>query len=276
MIDKGVRIYDLARRLAVPSRELINMLKKRGIEVTSHMSSVNSETADLILETFGAKKPGEAKKAETAKYTPSKPKQRKKPDVEAPRKGQKRQPQADQPEKQEKPYQRGRPRKGQRRESDQTYTKDKPRGHVSGKRREGVSRSKGQFRSQEEGLQKSEGTASMKKTEKGPVARRYDKPAGTHRAAGRKRGMALRPGQTPQPYRRKRRKKPRYASEERRVKGTWDLQPETLERIRVLAEKLEVAQYALVEKMISDWLDLYEAGEVELKKVAVVTTWGIE
>ena len=64
MMNKGVRIYDLARRLAVPSRELLDLLKKRGIEVTSHMSSVDSETANLILETFRAKKPGEVKKDE--------------------------------------------------------------------------------------------------------------------------------------------------------------------------------------------------------------------
>ena len=35
MNDKGVRIYDLARRLAVPSRELLNFLKTKGIEVKS-------------------------------------------------------------------------------------------------------------------------------------------------------------------------------------------------------------------------------------------------
>jgi hypothetical protein len=75
---------------------------------------------------------------------------------------------------------------------------------------------------------------------------------------------------------RKPRKHPRYKSEEERVKGTWDLKPETLERIRVLAEKLEVAQYTLVEKALGDWLDLYEAGEVQLKKVPVVARWELE
>jgi hypothetical protein len=72
------------------------------------------------------------------------------------------------------------------------------------------------------------------------------------------------------------RKKARYPSEENRVKGTWDLRPETLERIRALAEELGVAQYSLVEKALTDWLDLYEAGEVEIRKVPVVTTWGVE
>jgi translation initiation factor IF-2 len=201
MTDKGVRIYDLARRLAVPSRELINMLKKRGIEVTSHMSSVNSETANLILETFGAKKPGEAKKAEMAKHTPSKPKQRKKPEIEPSKKRQRRQLQTDQPEKQEKPYQRGKPRKGQYRESDQTYTKDKLRGHVSRKGREGVSRSRGLFKVQEEE------TGFTRKTERGLVSRRYDKSEGYHRRPGRERERAPLPGQVPQAHIEKPRKK---------------------------------------------------------------------
>lgn len=289
MTDKGVRIYDLARRLAVPSRELINMLKKRGIEVTSHMSSVNSETADLILETFGAKKPGEAKKAETAKYTPSKPKQRKKPEVEAPKKRQRRQPRADQPEKQEKPYQRGRPRKGQRRESDQTYTKDKPQGHVSGKRREGVSRFKGQFRSQEEDLQKSEGTAFTKKTEKGPAARRYDKPAGTHRAAGRKREMAPRPGQTPQSYRKTRRKKPvKKVVVSQRPEKVLTPEPEVEERpprlripevitVKELAEDMKVPPAKVIRHLMTMGIMANVNQVLETKAaMAIAETFGFE
>ena len=74
----------------------------------------------------------------------------------------------------------------------------------------------------------------------------------------------------------KERETARYPSEANRVKGTWDLRPETLERIRSLADELGVAQYSLVEKMITDWLELYEAGKVEIKRVPVVTTWRAE
>lgn len=72
------------------------------------------------------------------------------------------------------------------------------------------------------------------------------------------------------------RKKPRYKSEEDRVKGTWDLRAETLARVRAAAAELGVAQYSLVEKLILDGLDRWEAGQLELNVVAVVTTWGIE
>lgn len=66
-MSKGVRIYDLARRLAVPSRDLLEMLRKRGIEAKSHMSTVDSSTADLILEAFSAKRTAESQKKDTGK-----------------------------------------------------------------------------------------------------------------------------------------------------------------------------------------------------------------
>ncbi|MBI3325423.1 MAG: translation initiation factor IF-2 [Nitrospinae bacterium] len=45
----GVRVYALARELGIPSKELLEELKKQGIDVKSHMSSVDGETAELIL-----------------------------------------------------------------------------------------------------------------------------------------------------------------------------------------------------------------------------------
>jgi translation initiation factor IF-2 len=61
MVNKGVRIYDLARRLAVPARDLIDLLQQNGIEATSHMSTIDGRMADLILDKFGAKRLGEKK-----------------------------------------------------------------------------------------------------------------------------------------------------------------------------------------------------------------------
>lgn len=51
---------------------------------------------------------------------------------------------------------------------------------------------------------------------------------------------------------------------------------ETLERVRAAAKELGVAQYSLVEKLIVEGLDRWEDGELELRRVAVVTSWGIE
>ncbi len=48
----GVRIYELARTLGVPSKELIHELKKQGIELKSHMSSIDDETAELVLALY--------------------------------------------------------------------------------------------------------------------------------------------------------------------------------------------------------------------------------
>jgi len=56
-MGKNVRLYDLARRLGIPSKELIKLVQEEGIDVKSHMSSVDSDTAELILQIFGSEKP---------------------------------------------------------------------------------------------------------------------------------------------------------------------------------------------------------------------------
>jgi translation initiation factor IF-2 len=66
MMNRGVRIYDLARRLAVPSRDLLDVLKDRGIEVASHMSTIDNATADILLKMFGGKKSGDARRSDRA------------------------------------------------------------------------------------------------------------------------------------------------------------------------------------------------------------------
>ena len=76
--------------------------------------------------------------------------------------------------------------------------------------------------------------------------------------------------------RKKQREGARYPSEEGRVKGTWDLRPETLERVRAAAKELGVAQYALVEKLILDGLDRWEKGELELRVKMVQVPGGFE
>lgn len=45
----GVRVYELARQLGISSKEVMQELKTQGIEVKSHMSSLDAETAELVM-----------------------------------------------------------------------------------------------------------------------------------------------------------------------------------------------------------------------------------
>src|SRR5262245_41383692 len=48
----GVRVYELARMLGRSNKDLIYELKKQGIDLKSHMSSIDDETAELVNELF--------------------------------------------------------------------------------------------------------------------------------------------------------------------------------------------------------------------------------
>jgi translation initiation factor IF-2 len=50
----GVRIYQLARTLGRSSKELMHELKQQGIDVKSHMSSIDDDTAELVLDLLKA------------------------------------------------------------------------------------------------------------------------------------------------------------------------------------------------------------------------------
>src|SRR5262249_6021559 len=52
----GVRVYELARDLGVPSKNLIEELRNQGIEVKSHMSTMDEETAGLVLDLYRSQK----------------------------------------------------------------------------------------------------------------------------------------------------------------------------------------------------------------------------
>ena len=57
-----IRVYELAKSLNKDSKEIIEVLKKNGIEVKNHMSSVTDEDAQKVKERFSGKPP--VKKAE--------------------------------------------------------------------------------------------------------------------------------------------------------------------------------------------------------------------
>ncbi|MCT4606768.1 MAG: translation initiation factor IF-2 [Marinisporobacter sp.] len=48
-----IRVYQLAKELAISSKELINKLAELDISVTNHMSALEEETVDIIKELFG-------------------------------------------------------------------------------------------------------------------------------------------------------------------------------------------------------------------------------
>lgn len=64
-----IRIYELAKSLEKDSKEIIEILKKNGVEVKNHMSSVTEEEAQKVRDRFSGKKAvkEEAAKAGTAK-----------------------------------------------------------------------------------------------------------------------------------------------------------------------------------------------------------------
>ena len=62
----GVRVYELARTLGVPSKELIHELKKQGVDLKSHMNSIDEETAELVLALYKPALPSAAEEPATA------------------------------------------------------------------------------------------------------------------------------------------------------------------------------------------------------------------
>ena len=58
-----IRVYELAKSLDKDSKELVEILKKNGIEVKSHMSSISEEDANAITARFMKKDAGEKKPA---------------------------------------------------------------------------------------------------------------------------------------------------------------------------------------------------------------------
>jgi translation initiation factor IF-2 len=64
----GVRVYELARTLGIPSKELIHELRKQGVDLKSHMSSIDEETAELVLALY---KPAPASAAEAPAPEPA-------------------------------------------------------------------------------------------------------------------------------------------------------------------------------------------------------------
>jgi translation initiation factor IF-2 len=58
---KNIRVYELAKKLQMSNTELIKKLNKYGVEVKSHMSSIDDETLELLLAELDEPRPEPAK-----------------------------------------------------------------------------------------------------------------------------------------------------------------------------------------------------------------------
>jgi len=55
--SRNIRVYELARELQISNKELIKKLNEYGVEVKSHMSSIDEDTAELVIDEMGGIKP---------------------------------------------------------------------------------------------------------------------------------------------------------------------------------------------------------------------------
>lgn len=62
-----IRVYQLAKELGVPSKQLVEELKKLGVDIVSYQSTVDEETADLLRELLKAEPLQAAKSSEEGK-----------------------------------------------------------------------------------------------------------------------------------------------------------------------------------------------------------------
>ncbi len=62
MVNK-VRVHELAKELDLASDELLEVLKKEGIDVTSHLSGIDSDIAELVREQIMEQRAAKVKKA---------------------------------------------------------------------------------------------------------------------------------------------------------------------------------------------------------------------
>ena len=58
-----MRVYELAEKIKIPTKELIVFLKKEGIKVKNHMSTLDKDTIELILKLLTLKKRRNAAKS---------------------------------------------------------------------------------------------------------------------------------------------------------------------------------------------------------------------
>ncbi|HPP36985.1 MAG TPA: translation initiation factor IF-2 [Thermosynergistes sp.] len=58
-----IRVYELAKMLGLSNKELVNFLRELGVDVKTHMSSIDTDTAQLVEEAFRGERTHSAKDA---------------------------------------------------------------------------------------------------------------------------------------------------------------------------------------------------------------------
>ena len=64
-ICQKIKIYELAKELDKPSKELVEFLNKKDVEAKTHMSTIDEAEADMVRKAFAPK--ANAEKAEEEK-----------------------------------------------------------------------------------------------------------------------------------------------------------------------------------------------------------------
>ena len=52
-----MKVHELAKKIGIPSKELLKELKKLKIDVTSHMSKIDNELAEIVEQELSGEKP---------------------------------------------------------------------------------------------------------------------------------------------------------------------------------------------------------------------------
>lgn len=81
---KGTRVYQLAKELNISSNDLMEKLKAKGVEISSHMNVLDEKTCKLVADIFGKEKKTKVKKPKAEKA--EKPEKGEKPVTVAPKK----------------------------------------------------------------------------------------------------------------------------------------------------------------------------------------------
>jgi len=80
----GIRVYQLAKELNISSNDLMEKLKAKGVEISSHMNVLDEKTCKLVADIFGKEKKTKVKKPKAEKA--EKPEKGEKPVTVAPKK----------------------------------------------------------------------------------------------------------------------------------------------------------------------------------------------
>ncbi len=71
-MEKKIRVYELAKRLKMTSKELLEELDDLGVEAKNHMSTLDSSTVDMLMEIYSSEEEEEEIKEVKTKKVPSK------------------------------------------------------------------------------------------------------------------------------------------------------------------------------------------------------------